>query len=667
MDNNIVERHNGHTGISGCWLAETIGQARYNSALTRGHIRSLRRGGNGRTALIDWQSMGTKLKATVIGALGCDPAQMSRQSLLRDILQRREAMLLDTEAYEFFDQVRVKDGGRLKPEKLTELWNNARILDAIGELLEEKGRAAEMSRLKLNIKREFAALAGEIDANLVEWPNSLPTSGDRLRKKYNEYRLHGYEVLVHGLTGKASNHRGRSAEVRAVVEALSANGAKLNDAQVAKVAATLGIDIDRRRVQEIRKAGEDAMTLSRDGRGAYRNTRLMQVDRQRPDMPLKMWSLDGWTAELFYQERRTDAHGHVTASYWNRLVVEVVTDVMCNYPIGYAIGERENSALITEALQNAVGHTRELLGGYYAPWQIQSDHFAIKDMTPKYGALAKYVTPASVGNAKAKPVERYFGYLESEYLWALANNAGHNITAKRRSNDDHTNRMKYYFPDREECEQQIHKIMEIERSRKFEVMRRAWAEGDTAMHRPLNLEGYLLAFGNTGRGNMLTPNGIRLTLNGVEHKFDCMDTDMRRHMSERWVLRYDPRDMSHALAVSEDGTLRYMLEAKTKVPMALVDYTEQDWRALADYRDYNNRLTDEHRRRMDETYALADGYVRREQLEDVLSARLLTDGRGQHKTPRRKAQQKAAGNIQDAVLEEMPAANRDPRAIFDSL
>ncbi len=665
---NIVERHNGHTGISGAWLAEAIGQSRYNNALSRGHIRSLRRGGNGRTALIDWQSMGSKLKAMVIASLGCDPALMSRQSLLREVLQLREQRLLDTESYEYFDQVRVKDGGRLKPEKLTELWNNARILDAIRDYMEEKRLAAEMGRLKLNIKREFADLAYEVSENLVEYPNTLPTSGERLRKKYNEYLLHGCEVLVHGLTGKDSNHRRRDAKERAVVAALSASGAKLNDMQVSKVAATMGIEIDRRRVQEIRKADETAMMQSRDGKGTYRNRQLMQVDRQRPDMPLKMWSLDGWTAELFYQERRLDKAGHVQSGYWNRLVVEVVTDVMSDYPIGYAIGERENAALITEALQNAVSHTRELLGGYYAPWQIQSDHFAIKEMSPRYAALAKYVTPASVGNAKAKPVERYFAYLESEYLFAFANNAGHNITAKSQPNDDHTNRMKYYFPDKEQCMAQIHKIMEVERSRKYKAMREAWQTGDAAKRRQLDMVRYLMAFGETGRGNMLTPNGLKVIRGGVEYKFDCMDTEMRRHMAERWVLRYDPRDMNQALAVSEDGRLRYMMQAKTKVPMALVDYTEQDWRALAEYRDFNARITEEHNSRMEQLCADAGEYVRRNELEDVLSARLLTDSRGQHKTPKRMAQQKAAQTVDDAVLiEEQPAANRDPRAIFENL
>ncbi len=653
----IIERYNGHVGISGAWLTDCLGEFNYRNAFNRGHIRSLRRGGNGRTALIDWQSMGTKMKAKVIEALGCDPAQMSRESLLRSILQKREQLLLDTQAYEYYSQVTGKDGRMLKPEKVTELWNGAKILDAIGELLEEKRRAAEMGRLKMSVKREFEALATEIDQQLVEWPNSLPTSGDRLRKKFNEYQLHGYEVLVHGLTGKESNHKARPVEVNAVIEALVASGAKLNDAQVAKVAETLGVKIDRRRVQEIRKQNETMLSASREGKRTYANSIAMQVDRERPNMPMKMWSLDGWTAELYYQDR--DARG---VNYWHRLVVEMVVDVMNDYPIGYAIGEQEDAALITAALQNAVHHTREVLGGYYAPWQIQSDHYALKAMTPKYGALAKFVTPASVGNAKAKPIERYFAYLESEYLWALVNNGGHNITAKTLANDEWLNTHKYQFPDREGVEQQIGKIIEIERSRKIAAVREAWKQGDSAMHRELNMEGYLLAFGETGKGNMLTPNGLKLVRGGVEYKFDCFNIEMREHRGERWTLRYDLGDMNQALAVSEDGTLRYMVEQKTKVPMALVDYKEEDWKALAEYRHYNVQLTERVTKHVCQVQEAAREYVTREQLESPMSALLLTDRKGQHKTNKRQAQRQL---VEDVAFEEVGESHAKVRELAD--
>ena len=660
----IIERYNGHVGISGSWLAEQFGESQYGNWLNRGHIRSLRRGGNGRTALIDWGSMGMKLKGVVMEALGGDPLAMTRVSLLRQTVERRERELLDQGAWEYYSQVTGKDGRYLKPEKVEELWNNARILDAIGDVLDEKRRAADMGRVMLNVKREFEALATEIDQNLVEYRNSLPVSGDRLRKKFNDYRLHGYEVLVHGLTGKESNHKGRTEEVNAVIEALVASGAKLNDAQVAKVAETLGVRIGRRRVQEVRKRNETMLTASREGRRRHENAVAMQVDRERPTMPLKMWSLDGWTAELYYQES-VPGQGK---TYWKRLVVEMVVDVMNDYPIGYAIGEQEDAELITRALQNAVHHTREVFGGYYAPWQIQSDHYALKSMTPKYGALAKYVVPARVGNAKAKPVERYFAYLESEYLWVMVNNGGHNITARTLANDEWLNARKYQFPDRAGVEAQIGRIVEIERSRKIGAMREAWRAGEEDMKRVLNMEGYLLAYGETGKGNMLTPNGLKLIREGVEYKFDSFDIEMRKHGGERWTLRYDLGDMNQALAVSEDGTLRYMVETKKRVPMALVDYKEEDWRALAEYRDFNERLAGEAEAHVVKARVMARDYVTRAQLESPLSGLLLTDGKGRHKDKKRVAQKAAVGDYaeyEEVAVEEKPAKAREMEDIWD--
>ena len=659
-----VEKYKGYVGIQGAWLSELLGVATYKNSLNRGHIRSLRRGGNGRSALVDWVSMGTKLKSRVMEELGYDPASAVRESLLHSILRERESLLADKSSHEYYSKIQGKDGHFLKPEKVEELWNSARILEAVRELLDRKRRSAELGNVRLNVKREFESLADEI-AGMKDYPHCLPSSADALRKKYNAFTLHGCETLVHGLTGKASNRQARPSGEKAVVEALVASGAKLNDAQVAKVANAMGIDIGRRRVQEIRKENETMLTASREGSRTWRNSVSMQVDRSRPDMPLKMWSLDGWTAELFYRETKLDRQGHIQTAYWKRLVLEVVTDVMNDYPIGYAIGETEDAMLITSALQNAVHHTREVLGGYYAPWQIQSDHYALKAMTPKYAALAKYVTPAAVGNAKSKPVERYFAYLENEYVWALTNNAGHNITARNRANDEYLNEHKYYFPDREGLEMQIYKIIEIERSRKIADFRRAWQNGEASMRRDLNLEDYLLEFGETGRGNMLTPNGLKLIRSGVEYKFDCFDVQMREHRAERWTLRYDLNDMNQALATSEDGTLRYMVSAKKRVPMALVDYREEDWRALQEYRDFNRMLDSSRDTHVRNVRQEAEEYVTRERLESPLSALLLTDSKGQHKTVKRAVQRELVAA--DTDYEEVEAAIPQPSDIWNRI
>ncbi|MBR4498265.1 MAG: hypothetical protein IKP08_06260, partial [Bacteroidales bacterium] len=151
----------------------------------------------------------------------------------------------------------------------------------------------------------------------------------------------------------------------------------------------------------------------RRGVRAYRNDMAMQVRRSMPNYPLALWTLDGWDVELFY---KTTKNGRTT--YGHRVTMVVVLDTYFMYPVGYAIGEEgeaENANLIGRALQNALHHTEDLFGRMYQANQIQSDHFAIKKMMPFYTVAANKVTPAEVGNAKSKPVERYFKHLNERY------------------------------------------------------------------------------------------------------------------------------------------------------------------------------------------------------------------------------------------------------------
>lgn len=179
------------------------------------------------------------------------------------------------------------------------------------------------------------------------------------------------------------------------------------------------------------------------------------------------------------------------------------------------------------------------------------------------------------------------------------------------------------------------------------------------MKKPLNMERYLRVYGEQTRGNMLTPNGLKVIREGKEYKFDCWDIEMREHRGERWTIHYDIEDMNQALAVSEDGTLRYMIERKKKVPMALVDYTEQDHRNLLEYKDFNSRLVGSLQDRNIKMKQIAEGFISRQMLEGDLSGRLLTDAMGQHKD--RKAEErkkKLAEIVEDTEYEEVSSAEK---------
>ena len=139
---------------------------------------------------------------------------------------------------------------------------------------------------------------------------------------------------------------------------------------------------------------------------------------------------------------------------------------------------------------------------------------------------------------------------------------------------------------------------------------------------------------------MLTPSGLKLIRDGREHLFDCFDIKMREKRGERWQVYYDAGDWNQALAVSEDGRERYLIEAKTKVPMALVDYEEKDWTALARMREFNNGLLEAVTAHENDVFTAASGYVTREQIEGPLSVHLVTDRKGHHKDHKRAEQKR---------------------------
>jgi hypothetical protein len=67
-------------------------------------------------------------------------------------------------------------------------------------------------------------------------------------------------------------------------------------------------------------------------------------------------------------------------TYNNRLCVVIVLIPMNNYPLGYAIGDRENTELIRQANRNAILHTQELFGQAYRPGSCRATGTDLKPL-----------------------------------------------------------------------------------------------------------------------------------------------------------------------------------------------------------------------------------------------------------------------------------------------
>lgn len=601
-------------------------------------IEQVRRGGNGSPALYAVDSLPGKYRVEVLRRYGDAGAVAEGKKFV-------ETVAVSGEAAAWYAAYKIDGVRGLDMEKQEIYTNDAAIMEAFRGVLERgDGMRKKTGGGRVNRGEFWQRAAGALGVIGETYRHNLPQNARRLQQKYNAFFAGGgrhYEVFVSGKYENKNAGAVQTEEQEALLVRLLGDHRNLDSEQVARLYNTVGEKLGWKAVTakvvaawRVRYDLETA--AARLGESEFTNVRALQVSRRAPSTPMLLWSVDGWDAELYYQKR--NAKGVIT--YSNRLTVVVVLDAFNKYPIGYAVGEQECVALITAALRNALNHTAELFGQRYKPDQIQSDRYAKKTMPPIYAACADKYVPARVGNAKAKPIERYFRTLNETYCKFMPqkNWSGYGITSDKHKqpNADALNALRHSFPDEEGCRRQIEAIIAAERAKKREAYLQGWEKVREALRRPMADEQYLLTFGSeTGYKNALEGSGLNVRILGQRRQYDTTELAFRKYSHVRWNVKYDPEHLDTVLAVNDDGSLRFMLREKHVQPMALADRQEGDAEALAEIVAANKRL------RAHVTDTLADAQQKVEvlfrqnpQLDNVLTRALIVDSRGQHKDRR---------------------------------
>ena len=648
-----------------------ITPANLNNLVSRKKVVRVQRGGNGRVALFDPDSLPLKYRTEVYKRW----PDLKEQAESKEFIDTVEP---DGAAFDFFQSYTLSDGRHLPEDKVLEYASNAAIMNAFRACWDAHVSKRQRSGKRTTLAKKFWARAAAALPRLADrFPHSLPNNSKWLSMRFKEYVRDGYVCFISGRFLNGNAGKVLTDEQVGYLATLISNPNNVQDTVVAKAynakARLLGwkeitvaaVGVWREKLQLEAAAGRLGVTN-------FRNHKTMQVKRSRPTAPFLMCSLDGWTVELLYQKTRTDKKGHNVTTYTNRLTIVVVLDPCVDYPMGYAVGDHECPELIKAALRNAAVHSRELTGQMLRYNQVQSDRYAISCMKDLYAVLGDKVIPAQAHNAKAKPVEPYFNHLNTTYCQLCANWGGYGVTTnpKRQPNSEALNRRRHSFPDEAGVRAQIDEMMRLERKQKIGKLMEKLAKLKPEHRLPMSREMYLLNFGaETGFKNVLEGCGLRPTILGVKRDYDCFDLTFRDHASERWTVRYDPDDLHDVLAVSEDGTHRYMLEEKYVQPMALADRKPGDAEQLQRVRDYNVALEAETGRRLAHHYEGAKRTIERTRElpiygtpalgacpEDKL---MLTDSRGQHKDNRSR-KRLAAADIEALEVEtvEIPVTRQ---------
>lgn len=629
-----IERIDGRPAVYVSWMVDSgmIGTSALKSAIFRGDIEQARRACRGQRAMVFVDNMPLRFRNKVFETLG-------------DIYELMEGSLLDVEhdaqAAQFYDDYATADARRLPAEKRREYYATACVLNSVTQLV--SGINGKRASIGVKKKIDWTRIADGLEkVDRTEFPFKLPANLRSLERKWQAYKKDGYESLVHDnyKTGKGNARKIMDDDQeKALVELLTVQNWDME--QVAKLYNALADANGWKRVTantigNFAKAHATDIHAARHGRNSFRNEVAMQVKRSRPSAPLLFWTRDGWKAELFY---RTDEKPY------NSLTIEVVIDTYCDYPMGYAIADRESVELINEAMRNAVRHTEELFGQMYRVNQLQSDNYGKAGMAEVDREVASHFTPAAVGNAKSKVIEPYFKRLNHDYCALLPNWSGYGVTSRKDSqpNPELVKMRAKVFPTKEECIAQLEAIIRMEREKKRERMMEGFSKLKERHKVAMSRRDYLSLWGEeTPTRALLRHDGLLISIGGVKRSYDCFDPAMRRHPSERWAVKYDPQDLGHALAISEDGRLVFDLEEKYRQPMALADRKTGDVEELRRVRDFNREMEEAAIRTVCEASGTVARMISAKKLDDggnplviegaeAYQKLLLTDRRGRHK------------------------------------
>ena len=549
------------------------------------------RGCRGRQAQYAVDSLPDKYKAEVYKRFDIPPMDRVK-SLLEQLIRPLP------EAVSYYHSYRLDDGRCLPSDKIAQYTAEAQILEAVSAYwMEHTSKRGKAGRRPMGKGELYGWMTDMIQAlPQEEYPHKLPKS--RLQEKHEAYQRDGYESLIHKGYQNQNASKTSADEQSALLLMLLASPNNLNNSQVARLynetAKVRGWEkLTASAVGKIAKSKSLLIDAGRKGRTDYRLQVQTAIKRTKPTRAMSYWVHDGWTVELYYQHTTTDKKGGTKTVYDCRLVVVVILDASCSYPIGYAIGERECPQLIAQALRSAAHHTEELFGVKCHPREIQYDHYQIGALTPLYKAMSNKLSPARAKNARAKIIEPYFSRLNKTYCQLQPNWSGYGITGKKGkgTNREVASDLRHQIPTRAEVEGQIHTIMSQERALKHEEYMSLF-DGDITDIQ-LDRSIYLEHWGETsGRYIGQSIYGLTPTIFGEVQYYESFEQGFKEQRHQRWQVYYDPSDLTSVLAVSEDGQYKYLLERKHLQPMAVEDQRPEDLQHLERVRTHQRKIED---------------------------------------------------------------------------
>jgi hypothetical protein len=526
-----------------------------------------------RKVLIEYESLKPHYKEQVKQRFG-DPYEALAKEPIKKMIVK------DVKAEEYYMQYRY-DGCKMLPiERVKEYTAAASWLNMLKNAHENKKEIKKL--LNLSVADFFVKVSEIIKQENI----GLPGHYVRLKEKIKQYSEEGYPCLINKQFGNNNAKKVADDIAESTLLEMIANHNQFDDVFIAfqykKWAEANNYEpITPATVGNYRRKNLAAVITEREGRSAFNETFIRQVKGLRPQSPLSLVEHDDNNLDFLFADE--------TNYKYNKYVSIVVMDSCTKLVLGYsyALGRSPQQWQVHHAYLNAMYYIKQLTGGWYLPFEIKSDRWAHKSLSPFYNRIALNITPAH-GNKHRGYIEQLFGsdhWKRCQKLVSNGNWSGNNMTAKYRGVNEDVLRMNESYRPMigTQAEQQIEnffhllrtmpdiKRTDMDAASREEMFLQKWNTLSEKDKRPITDEQFMLTFGIKHNSISITNRGVEPQINNTKFSYDLPEQWMyNKLVGEKVEVYYDPFDFSRIL-VTNHKDIRFIAQSATLIPRATKD------------------------------------------------------------------------------------------------
>lgn len=565
--------------VAGVWLYSEgiMSEANYKYLCSNGKIKKLTVGGNGRKALVAYESIPERFKKAIIEKVG-DPYNSAKKIIFADYMN------WDNDGEEFFKAYLLADGSQLPEEKQREYTHQAIMFNTVKHIATNVVVQKRFGGKKEMWDRMLSAISSLPET----WQHTRYKNVISFKRAFKKYEEDGYSSIV---SGKWLNTNSSKIvdDVADWILAQYCLPIKYTISEVSRLYDTIHEAKGWKSITE-RAMGEwldkteqkRIWMLARDGKDEYMKAFGHTVTRNRSEwFPNAWWAIDGTKLDLVhFANNKTKMAAE--------LKINVVFDVYSEKIIGWDIAYSENHASHFRAIKRAVNESgcRPFLFTY----DKQSGHTSAKmqnlyDRLPAKGNKEKGINGGThyshkVGR-KSSPAEQIFNRLQQQVISKMWFSDKQSIKVKKATNRPNTDFIVEYktaLPTVDEFNKIFQALVNIWNAGKQEdwtISRNEMFERPTEHREEIDIMDQVSMFWiDETQPKKYYAHGLPLTVEGKDYLYEVYDhqgkVDLefrRKWVQEKLIVRYEPDYLEDYVALYElmsNGEKRFVNYAQKK-------------------------------------------------------------------------------------------------------